>query len=144
MRVVRLCAIWSNAATISGMVLVSRPAWSSVALSGKTPSRLSRPSVGLNPIIPQSAAGTLTEPPVSVPSPSTAPFARATEAADPPLEPPATLSASCGFLTGPKYEAADVPPRASSCMFVLPRGTHPEPKASSRISALRFGTKSLK
>ena len=129
---------------MSGIVLVSSPAWSSVALSGKTPSRLSDPRVGLNPMIPQRAAGTLIEPPVSVPMPRTAPFDMATETADPPLEPPATLSTSWGFLTGPKYEAADVPPSASSCRFVLPSGMQPSLIASSTMSALRLGTKSLK
>jgi aspartyl-tRNA(Asn)/glutamyl-tRNA(Gln) amidotransferase subunit A len=58
------------------------------------------PYVGFIPTIPHSAAGWRIEPPVSVPSESGAWYA-ATTTADPPLEPPGTVSRSHGFETGP-------------------------------------------
>ena len=56
--------------------------------------------VGFIAATPQRLAGMRIEPPVSLPS---EPYDRpaATAAADPPLEPPETRSASQGFLTGP-------------------------------------------
>ena len=58
------------------------------------------PKVGLNPVTPQHAAGILIDPPLSLPSAaSTRPAASA--AADPPLDPPAILSAASGFGTHP-------------------------------------------
>ncbi len=52
------------------------------------------------PVMPQSAAGWRMEPPVSVPVAAAHRWA-ATAAAEPPEEPPGTLAASQGFLTGP-------------------------------------------
>ena len=50
--------------------------------------------------MPVMAAGTLIEPPVSVPTdPSTSPAATAT--AEPPEEPPGEVSVSHGLRTGP-------------------------------------------
>ena len=74
-----------------------------VDIGGDTPTKLAQagmtpwvgmiPSVGLMPTMPLSAAGTRTDPAVSVPMPmSTTPNATAT--AEPELEPPAT---SCGW-----------------------------------------------
>src|SRR5208283_1384604 len=58
------------------------------------------PNDGLNPTTPQSAAGILTEPPVSDPkAPAQKPAA--TAAAEPPLDPPGILEESYGFLVGP-------------------------------------------
>jgi hypothetical protein len=57
--------------------------------AGTTPRVLTLPRVGFSPTTPQHAAGTRPEPAVSVPSANgTTP--RATSAAEPELEPPAT------------------------------------------------------
>src|SRR6185312_15978380 len=53
-------------------LLASGPIESSVVESGIAPSRGTRNCVGLNPTTPQRAAGTRTEPPVSVPIATTA------------------------------------------------------------------------
>jgi hypothetical protein len=56
--------------------------------------------VGLKPKIPHNADGTLTEPPVSVPNENgTKPADTAT--AEPPLDPPDSLSNDKGFLVSP-------------------------------------------
>jgi hypothetical protein len=68
-------------------LLANGPIESSVDDSGVTPSRGIRFCVGLNPTIPQSAAGMRTEPPVSVPIPTTAPPSL-TETAAPDEDPP--------------------------------------------------------
>src|SRR5687768_4862544 len=44
------------------------PTWSMDQASGSTPARLTRPYVGLSPVMPHSAAGMRMEPPVSEPS----------------------------------------------------------------------------
>ena len=59
-----------------------------------------RPYVGFIPTMPVSAAGWRIEPPVSVPSETGAWYA-ATATAEPPLDPPGTVSRSHGFETGP-------------------------------------------
>ena len=60
--------------------------------------------------------------------------------AEPPDEPPATRSGSCGLRTGPYHGFSDVTPKANSCRFVFP--TLRQPAASSRrtASASRSGT----
>ena len=71
------------------MLFASGPTESSVNDSGKTPSRGMRRAVGLNPATPHNAAGTRTEPRVSLPSAIThMPSAWATAA--PQEEPPGT------------------------------------------------------
>src|SRR6266849_3034249 len=71
--------------------------------------------------MPQSAAGTRVDPPVSDPRPQlTIPAAMA--AAVPPEEPPGIRVLSYGFFTGPANDdrLVLVMPNASSCMLVLP------------------------
>ena len=75
--------------------------------------------MGLRPRVPVSAAGCLTDPPVSVPSEIGACPAH-TATAEPPLEPPATLDVSQGFKAGPKAEFSLVEPIANSSKLVLP------------------------
>jgi hypothetical protein len=58
------------------------------------------PSAGLKPTTPQNDAGILMEPPVSVPT-AQSHMPAATATADPPDEPPATRSMSCGLRTAP-------------------------------------------
>ena len=59
-----------------------------------------RANVGVTPLTPQNDAGWRTDPPVSEPSATTEVFC-ATDAADPPLDPPGTRSSASGFRTGP-------------------------------------------
>src|SRR5918999_5847195 len=76
------------------------------------------------PTTPHRAAGWRMEPPVSEPRPRAAKPA-ATAAALPPLEPPATREASCGFRVGPKAECSVDEPMANSSRLVLPTTTAP-------------------
>ena len=98
------------------------------------------PIVGLKPQTPHRAAGTLTEPPVSVPKLTIGYLDMATETAEPPLEPPGIRVGSTGFRTGPKKELDEVAPIADSCRFVFPRGRHPLAKKESTTSELTAGT----
>src|SRR5712691_13377179 len=98
-----------------------------------TPVRLTRPYVGLSPTIPQHAAGSRMEPPVSVPSaPRTSPAA--TAAPDPLLDPPETCPARHGFCTSPECGLSPNGPVASSDMLSLPSVT--APAATSRVTAV--------
>ena len=71
-----------------------------------------------------SAAGWRMEPPVSVAVAAGAKRA-ATEAADPPDEPPGERSRSHGFLTGPYQLVSFDDPIANSSMLALPSMTTP-------------------
>jgi hypothetical protein len=64
---------------------------------GTYPAWERRPSVGLKPTTPHSAAGIRTDPPPSTPS-ATGQSPAQTTAADPLDEPPATLPTLYGFL----------------------------------------------
>ena len=78
----------------------------------------------MTPTIPQTAAGCLIDPPVSVPIPSGASNA-VTAAAEPPDEPPGTRLRSHGLCDGPNAEFSVEEPIANSSMLVLPRMTTP-------------------
>ena len=78
--------------------------------------------MGLNPTIPQQAAGIRIEPPESLPSAASASPA-ASAAAEPPLEPPAIRPGAIGFGTVPKCGFCEVTPYANSWRFVLPTFT---------------------
>ena len=67
----------------------------------------------------QKEAGWRTDPPVSVPSEAKDIFP-ATDAADPPLDPPGTYSIFQGFFVGPKNEVSLEAPIANSSRFVFP------------------------
>ena len=71
-----------------------------LAAKSRMPERLSRPWVGRSPNTPHSAAGTRIDPLVSEPSASGTSDA-ATAAAEPPEEPPAMRSGSCGLRVAP-------------------------------------------
>ena len=92
--------------------------------------------------MPQWAAGCLIEPPVSEPrARSVKP--EATAAAEPPDDPPAVLSISKGFLTGPKYEVSVVFPMPNSSILVLPMIDMPVCSRRSTTVAEYGGIKSL-
>jgi hypothetical protein len=99
-----------------------------------SPYRDTSPYVGLKPTTPQSAAGCRTEPPVSVPSAHTTSPA-ATAAADPPDDPPGTVSRFQGFLVGKNAEFSVEEPMANSSQFVFPIRT--EPAAASRAHGVQ-------
>src|SRR5258708_4411990 len=90
--------------------------------------------------MPQSAAGTRVDPPVSDPRPQvTMPAAIA--AAVPPEEPPGIRVLSYGFFTGPANgdRLVLVMPNASSCMLALPIMMTPAFKSLCSDGALRLG-----
>src|SRR5437870_13868321 len=103
---------------------VNVPTWSREEANAINPKREIRPYVGLRPTTPHRDAGWRTEPPVSVPSAHTASPA-ATAAADPPEDPPGTVSRFHGLWTGPKPEFSFEDPMANSSQFVLPTRTDP-------------------
>src|SRR6185503_1002413 len=76
------------------------------------------------PMTPHNDAGCRTEPPVSEPS-ATGTMPAATEAAEPPDDPPETRVVSQGFRTGPNAEFSFDEPIANSSQFVLPITTAP-------------------
>ena len=77
-------------------LLASGPIESKVVDSGVAPSRGTRFCVGLKPAMPQNAAGMRTDPPVSVPIPTTA-WPSATDTAAPEEEPPGIRRRSYGL-----------------------------------------------
>src|SRR5438093_8342656 len=107
---------------VSATVRANVPTWSSEEAKAMSPYLETRPYVGFNPTTPHSAAGCLTEPPVSVPRAHTASPA-ATAAADPPEEPPGTRPTSQGLRTGPNAEFSFELPMANSSQLVFPPGT---------------------
>ena len=82
------------------------------------------PTVGLSPTTPQSAAGTRPDPAVSVPMARSA-SPRATAAAEPELDPPATRSGACGFTTTPYGDRVPTSPVANWSRLALPTTTAP-------------------
>jgi hypothetical protein len=88
-----------------------------------------------DPDDPQSAAGWRIDPPVSLPMASGV-IPAATEAAEPPEEPPGTREGSWGFRVGPKAEFSVDDPMANSSRLVLPTGTAPAASRRSMTVAL--------
>src|SRR5512143_213639 len=88
------------------------------------PYRETRPYVGFQPTRPHRAAGCRTEPPVSVPIASGT-AREATEAAEPPEDPPGTRPGFHGLRTGPYAEFSFDEPIPNSSQFVFPTTTAP-------------------
>src|SRR5215467_12421462 len=88
---------------------------------GNTPSIGTKPCVVFNPTTPHHAAGTRTEPAVSVPK-ATSAIPLATATADPQLEPPgSSLRELLSGLAGvPKYSLKPDGATANSLKFALP------------------------
>ena len=84
--------------------------------------------------MPQRPAGWRIDPPVSEPI-ATGAMSAATQAAEPPLEPPGARVRSQGFFTGPKAEFSFEPPIANSSMFVLPTMTASASRSRRTVSA---------
>src|SRR5271155_3930414 len=119
------------------MFVANGPMRSSDEAKAISPYLDTRPYVGISAGTPQYAPGCRIEPPVSVPSDITDRPA-ATAAADPPLEPPGTLSRAAGFRTGPYAEFSFELPIANSSQFVLPRITAPA-FSSRSIAVASYG-----
>ena len=113
---------------------VNVPTVSSDDANAMRPYREMSPYVGFSPTTPHSDAGWRTEPPVSVPRAHTASPA-ATAAADPPEDPPGTVSRPHGLCTGPNAEFSFDEPMANSSQLVFPRST--EPAAASRAHGVQ-------
>ena len=113
----------------SPTVAASGPMWSSDQARVSTPARDTLPKVGFSPAIPQTAAGILIDPPVSLPSAiGTTPAA--TAAPDPPLDPPGTRAVSQGLAAGGLKT-----PQASSWVVVLPTITAPASRSRATTAA---------
>src|SRR5699024_3001137 len=104
---------------VSLTVLAIGPTWSWVQERGYTPCALTTPRVGFKPTTPHAAAGIRIDPAVSVPI-DTGVEPTATEAAEPPLEPPEIFSLFLGSRTGTKSGLSFVMLIAYLCMLNLP------------------------
>ena len=114
----------ASASAQSATLRAMGPTESSVQDSGKAPSVGTRWRLGLKPTMPQSAAGTRVEPPVSEPIEiSHMPSAAAT--APPEEEPPGMRARSAGLPGVPKCGLAPTPEKANSVMLVLATMTAP-------------------
>ena len=95
--------------------------------------------LGRKPTRPHSAAGILTEPPVSVPI-AAGTMPEATAAPAPPLLPPGIRSRSYrGFRTAPKAALLEVIPNDSSCWFNLANTNAPDLSKCFTTSAFCLG-----
>jgi hypothetical protein len=90
--------------------------------------------------VPQRAAGTRTDPPVSVPR-AIGTIPPATAAPEPPEEPPQEVSGSHGLRTGPKCGFSEEKPKANSCMPVRPMTTAPAASMAARAGAVESATR---
>src|SRR3954469_6966579 len=95
------------------------PMVSRLGASGQTPSSETRPYVVFNPAVPQQADGIRTDPPVSLPS-ATSASSLATATAEPLLDPPGISAASSGLIGLPNHGLVPIGIVASSCRFDLP------------------------
>ena len=102
------------------------PMESSVPDKASAPCKLIKPRVVFKPVIPFSAAGMRTEPPVSEPS-AAGHKAAATATPEPLEEPPGVrwVLRSQGFQGVPITGFVPQPPNANSTMWVLPKFTMP-------------------
>ena len=119
----------------SAAVRAIGPTWSSVHASDMTPSRGTRPYVGLSPVTPQSEAGIRIDPPVSVPS-AKGNSRAATATAEPEDDPPAHRDGFHGL------RVVLVGPAANSNVCSLATRTAPASSSRWATVALVSGTRS--
>ena len=110
------------------------PTGSPAAASGYTPRAGTRPQVVFRPTTPQQAAGIRTEPPVSVPS-ATSASPTATATADPLEEPPGRRRGSSGFTGVPDHRFHPPADQHSSVRLVLPTILAPDRRAAATTGA---------
>src|SRR5947209_7897355 len=113
------------------------PTWSRLGASGTQPAFETRPYVGLSPVCPFAAAGALTEPPVSVPSPQyTIPADTAIPV--PEDEPEGLYSGFHGLRgMGEPFDTSGRPPIENSLSTVLPMRTAPALRILATTGASR-------
>ena len=131
-----IAKIWAQSSTLRAI----GPAMSNLRAKGTTPFSGSAPCVGLNPTSPFHAAGTRTDPPVSVPTAAAA-SPSATDTAAPDDEPPGARSGSSALGGVAVRGFSPSPENASSVMWVLPRQTMPRRAARARMLASLRGTR---
>ena len=121
----------------------SGPGVSSVLLSGSTPYVLIRPAVTLSPTTPHHAAGSRTEPPVSVPM-ATGASPAATATPEPLEEPPGVrcTARSHGLRGVPRCVLVPKLPMANSTVCVLPITIMPAAMSRSASVAVTGDTRS--
>src|SRR6185312_10975617 len=115
----------------------SGPSVSNVGLTGSAPVPGIRPTVGRRPATPLKDAGRRMEPAVSLPIEPTH-IPAATEAPEPPLEPPAMWPVFQGLRTGPKCRLWLVGPNTHSCRLAFPTITAPLRRSRSTTVAWDF------
>src|SRR5918994_645714 len=98
-----------------------------------------KPNDGLNPKMPQNAAGMRTEPAPSLPCAS-GPSPAATAAAAPPLDPPGVFARFHGLNEGPNTRFPESPFQPSSGVLVFPSMTAPAAYSRSTTGASSSGT----
>ena len=112
----------------------SGPTVSRDGASGYTPFTETRPCAVFSPTTPQQAAGTLTDPPVSVPNATSAsPVATAT--ADPLEEPPGSRLGSRGLSGVPAQWLIPLADQHSSVRLALPTIRAPPSRADATTGA---------
>jgi hypothetical protein len=119
------------------------PAVSGEAAMKIMPDRLTNPTVGFSPTMPQVKEGDRMDPSVSVPTATTQRFA-ATAAADPEFEPEVLQSSAYGLRACPRLPLqplVDVVERilAHSLRFVLPKITQPAARSRATTAVSRGG-----
>jgi len=121
----------------SSTAATSAPSGPTVSMddaSGYTPWAGTRPQVVFRPTTPQQAAGIRTEPPVSVPS-ATSASPTATATAEPLDEPPGTRRASSGLVGIPDQAFVPSADQHSSVKLVLPTIWAPDRRAAATTAA---------
>src|SRR5918998_6039326 len=98
-----------------------------------------RPKEGLNPKMPQNAAGMRIDPAPSLPC-ARGPRPAATAAAAPPLDPPGVFSRFHGLSEGPNTRFPESPFQPSSGVLVFPNMTAPAAYNRSTTGASSSGT----
>ena len=118
---------------MSAISRAKQPSVSRLGANGLIPVTFSRPNVGLNPTMPQKAAGRMIDPAVCVPNPSGT-IQSATAAAEPLDDPPGVCSGLRGLAVGPGWE------NANSVVTVLPGISAPWARTSDTHAASATGT----
>src|SRR5206468_12340525 len=131
----------SSSAAVSRTDRVTTPSWARPAIgSPRSGPNETRPRDGFKPTRPHSLAGMRIEPPPSFAcAAGTSPAA--TDAAEPPLEPPVERLGSHGFLVGPYASGSVVGSVPISGVVVLPRSTKPAARRRAAVFEAGGATK---
>src|SRR5699024_7061143 len=127
-------AITSKATDRRPRSAANKPTVSKAGERGNTPSTGTAPKLGLKPRTPWQAAGTRTDPAVSVPR-AKGTASAATIAADPELDPAVHRSGSIGLITRPKADSSPRIPYEYSWQYVFATGIAPASSNRDTTSA---------